>query len=154
MNEVSSKLSEASSVKIKRNNVTTRVSAKPPSVIAVGDESAPSTSSVTPMSGNNFASSERRSDCGQGGGPGYMGLTKSAKARLSGSGSHKPPLQRQGSCDTHNYSRGAFSSIDVQSTAGSEVSVTSKRLNSLALKGRGTRRSLDKENDDQSSSFH
>ncbi|KAK1666685.1 hypothetical protein QYE76_054844 [Lolium multiflorum] len=154
MNEVSSKLSEASSVKIKRNNVTTRVSAKPPSVIAVGDESAPSTSSVTPMSANNFAASERRSDCGQGGGPSYMGLTKSAKARLSGSGSHKPPLQRQGSCDTHNYSRGAFSSIDVQSTAGSEVSVTSKRLNSLALKGRGTRRSLDKENDDQSSSFH
>ncbi|XP_051225641.1 protein IQ-DOMAIN 6-like isoform X1 [Lolium perenne] len=154
MNEVSSKLSEASSVKIKRNNVTTRVSAKPPSVIAVGDESAPSTSSVTPMSGNNFASSERRSDCGQGGAPSYMGLTKSAKARLSGSGSHKPPLQRQGSCDTHNYSRGAFSSIDVQSTAGSEVSVTSKRLNSLALKGRATRRSLDKENDDQSSSFH
>ncbi|XP_047093770.1 protein IQ-DOMAIN 6-like isoform X1 [Lolium rigidum] len=154
MNEVSSKLSEASSVKIKRNNVTTRVSAKPPSVIAVGDESAPSTSSVTPMSGNNFATSERRSDCGQGGGPSYMGLTKSAKARLSGSGSHKPPLQRQGSCDTHNYSRGAFSSIHVQSTAGSEVSVTSKRLNSLALKGRGTRRSLDKENDDQSSSFH
>ncbi|KAM0833963.1 hypothetical protein ACQ4PT_063926 [Festuca glaucescens] len=154
MNEVSSKLSEASSVKIKRNNVTTRVSAKPPSVIAVGDESAPSTSSVTPMSGNNFVASERRSDCGQGGGPSYMGLTKSAKARLSGSGSHKPPLQRQGSCDTHNYSRGAFSSIDVQSTAGSEVSVTSKRLNSLALKGRGTRTSLDKENDDQSSSFH
>ncbi|KAM0913961.1 hypothetical protein ACQ4PT_011818 [Festuca glaucescens] len=151
-NEVSSKLSEASSVKIKRNNVTTRVSAKPPSVIAVGDESAPSTSSVTPMSGNNFVTSERRSDCGQGGGPSYMGLTKSAKARLSGSGSHKPPLQRQGSCDTHNYSREAFSSIDVQSPAGSEVSVTSKGLNSL--KGRGTRRSLDKENDDQSSSFH
>jgi hypothetical protein len=150
MNEVSSKLSEASSVKIKRNNVTTRVSAKPPSVIAVGDESAPSTSSITP--GSNFVISERRSDCGQGSAPSYMGLTKSAKARLSGSGTSKPPLQRQGSCDTHNYSRGAFSSIDVQSTAGSDVSVTSKRLNSLTLKGCGTRRSLDKENDDQASS--
>ncbi|CAM0882342.1 unnamed protein product [Alopecurus aequalis] len=153
MNEVNSKLSDASSVKIRRNNVTTRVSAKPPSVIAVCDESAPSTSSVTPMSGSNFATSERRSDCGQGGGPSYMGLTKSAKARLSGSGAHKPPLQRQGSCDTNNYSRGAFSSIDVQSTAGSDVSVTSKRLNSLTLKCRGTRRSLDKENEDQSRSF-
>ncbi|VAH78426.1 unnamed protein product [Triticum turgidum subsp. durum] len=154
MNEVSSKLSEASSVKIRRNNVTTRVSAKPPSVIAVCDESAPSTSSVTQMTGNHFATSERRSDCGQGGAPSYMGLTKSAKARLSGSSStHKPPLQRQGSADTHNYSRGAFSSIDVQSTAGSEVSVTSKRLNGLTLKGRGTRRSMDKENDDQSNSF-
>ncbi|XP_048568046.1 protein IQ-DOMAIN 6-like [Triticum urartu] len=154
MNEVSSKLSEASSVKIRRNNVTTRVSAKPPSVIAVCDESAPSTSSVTQMTGNHFATSERRSDCGQGGAPSYMGLTKSAKARLSGSSStHKPPLQRQGSADTHNYSRGAFSSIDVKSTAGSEVSVTSKRLNGLTLKGRGTRRSMDKENDDQSNSF-
>ncbi|KAM3350589.1 hypothetical protein ACQJBY_022978 [Aegilops geniculata] len=154
MNEVSSKLSEASSVKIRRNNVTTRVSAKPPSVIAVCDESAPSTSSVTQMTGNYFATSERRSDCGQGGAPSYMGLTKSAKARLGGSSStHKPPLQRQGSADTHNYSRGAFSSIDVQSTAGSEVSVTSKRLNGLTLKGRGTRRSMDKENDDQSNSF-
>ena len=154
MNEVSSKLSEASSVKIRRNNVTTRVSAKSPSVIAVCDESAPSTSSVTPMSGTNYAASERRSDCGQGGGPSYMGLTKSAKARLSGSGSHnKPPLQRQGSCDTYNHSRGAFSSIDVQSTAGSDVSVTSKRLNGLSLKCRGTRRSMDKENDDQSRSF-
>uniref|UniRef100_A0ACD5VK76 Uncharacterized protein n=1 Tax=Avena sativa TaxID=4498 RepID=A0ACD5VK76_AVESA len=152
-NEVSSKLSEASSVKIRRNNVTTRVSAKPPSVIAVCDESAPSTSSVTPMSGNNFASSERRSDCGQAGGPSYMGLTKSAKARISGSSTHKLSLQRQGSCDTHNYSRGAFSSTDVQSTAGSEISVTSKRLNSLTLKARGTRRSLDKENDHQASSF-
>ncbi|XP_044976841.1 protein IQ-DOMAIN 6-like isoform X2 [Hordeum vulgare subsp. vulgare] len=154
MNEVSSKLSEASSVKVRKNNVTTRVSAKPPSVIAVCEESAPSTSSVTPMTGNHFGTSERRSDCGQGGAPSYMGLTKSAKARLSGSSStHKPPLQRQGSAETHNYSRGAFSSIDVQSTAGSEVSVTSKRLNRLTLKGRGTRRSMDKENDDQSNSF-
>ncbi|KAI5000013.1 hypothetical protein ZWY2020_004602 [Hordeum vulgare] len=154
MNEVSSKLSEASSVKVRRNNVTTRVSAKPPSVIAVCEESAPSTSSVTPMTGNHFGTSERRSDCGQGGAPSYMGLTKSAKARLGGSSStHKPPLQRQGSAETHNYSRGAFSSIDVQSTAGSEVSVTSKRLNRLTLKGRGTRRSMDKENDDQSNSF-
>ncbi|KQK09422.1 protein IQ-DOMAIN 1 isoform X2 [Brachypodium distachyon] len=148
MNEVSSKFSDASSVRIRRNNVTTRVTAKPPSVIAVCDDSAPSTSSVTPLSSTNFLTSERRSDCGQGGGPNYMGLTKSAKARLSGSGA-KPPLQRQGSGDMQHNSRGAFSSVDVQSTAGSDVSVTSKRLNRLTLKGRGTRRSLDKENDCQ-----
>jgi hypothetical protein len=153
------KLSDASSVKIRRNNVTTRVAAKPPSMISatssdfVCDESSPSTSSVTPLSANNSLATERRSDCGQVGGPSYMSLTKSAKARLSGYGSHKPPLQRQRSGDLlHHNNRMAFSSIDVQSTAGSEVSVTSKRLNSLALKGRATR-SLDKENERRPSSL-
>ncbi|KAG2591148.1 protein IQ-DOMAIN 1-like [Panicum virgatum] len=154
MNAVSSKLSDVSSVKIRRNNMTTRVAARPPSTISasssdfVCDASSPSTSSVTPVSGANFITSERRSDCGHGGGPNYMNWTKSAKAKLNGSGTHKPPLQRQRSSDTHCNSRTALSSVDVQSTAGSELSVTSKRLNSLTLKGRGTR-SLDKENDGQ-----
>ncbi|KAL5220847.1 hypothetical protein ABZP36_025560 [Zizania latifolia] len=152
----SSKLSDASSVKIRRNNVTTRVIAKPPSIISassdfVCDESSPSTSSVTPVSGTNFLATER-CDCGQVGGPNYMSLTKSAKARLSGFGDHKPPLQMRRSGDLHHNSRTTFSSIDAQSTAGSEVSVTSKKLNSLALKGRVTR-SLDKENDSQPSSL-
>uniref|UniRef100_A0A0D9V4S6 DUF4005 domain-containing protein n=1 Tax=Leersia perrieri TaxID=77586 RepID=A0A0D9V4S6_9ORYZ len=142
------KLSDASSVKIRKNNVTTRVVAKPPSMISatssdfVCDESSPSTSSVTQLSGTNSLATERRSDCGQVGGPSYMSLTKSAKARLS-YGGHKPPLRRQKSGDLQN--RTAFSSIDVQSTCGSEISVTSKRLNSLTLKGR-VPRSLDKEN--------
>ncbi|PAN28926.1 hypothetical protein PAHAL_5G186900 [Panicum hallii] len=154
MNAVSSKLLDVSSVKIRRNNMTTRVAARPPSTISasssdfVCDASSPSTSSVTPVSGTNFMTSERRSDCGHGGGPNYMNWTKSAKAKLNGSGTHKPPLQRQRSSDLHCNSRTALSSVDVQSTAGSEVSVTSKRLNSLTLKGRGTR-SLDKENDGQ-----
>ncbi|XP_062185911.1 protein IQ-DOMAIN 6-like [Phragmites australis] len=154
MNAAISKLSVASSVKIRRNNVTTRVAARPPSTISassdfVCDASSPSTSSVTPVSGTNLLTSERRFDCGQGSGPNYMSWTKSAKARLNGSSSHKPPLQRQRSSDLHHNSRMALSSVDVQSTAGSEVSVTSKRLNSLTLKGRSTRRSLDKENDGQ-----
>uniref|UniRef100_J3L3D3 DUF4005 domain-containing protein n=1 Tax=Oryza brachyantha TaxID=4533 RepID=J3L3D3_ORYBR len=152
------KLSDASSVKIRRNNVTTRVVAKPPSMISatssdfVYDESSPSTSSVTPMSGTNTLATERRSDCGQVGGPNYMSMTKSAKARQGGYGSQKPPLQRQKSGDLLHHSRTAFSSIDVQSTAGSEVSVTSKRLNSLTLKSR-VARSLDKENERQQSSL-
>ncbi|RCV26993.1 hypothetical protein SETIT_5G290100v2 [Setaria italica] len=155
MNAVSSKLADVSSVKIRRNNMTTRVAARPPSTISasssdfVCDASSPSTSSVTPVSGTNFLTSERRSDCGHGGGPNYMNWTKSAKAKLNGSGTHKPPLQRQRSSDLPCNSRTALSSVDVQSTAGSEVSVTSKRLNSLTLRGRGTRRSLDKENDGQ-----
>ncbi|KAJ1285055.1 hypothetical protein BS78_03G251700 [Paspalum vaginatum] len=155
MNAVSSKRSDASSVKIRRNNMTTRVAARPPSTISASssdfacDVSSPSTSSVTPVSGTNFQTSERRSDCGHVGGPSYMNWTKSAKARLNGSGMHKPPLQRQRSSDPQHVSRTALSSVDVQSTAGSEVSVTSRRLNSLTLKGRGARRSLDKENDGQ-----
>ncbi|KAG0539126.1 hypothetical protein BDA96_03G295700 [Sorghum bicolor] len=155
MNAVSSKLSDASSVKIRRNNITTRVAARPPSTISasssdfVCDASSPSTSSVTPVSGTSFLTSERRSDYGHGGGPNYMNWTKSAKARLNGSSTHKFPLQRQRSSDLHHISRTALSSVDVQSTAGSEVSVTSKRLNGLTLKGRGARRSLDKKNDDR-----
>uniref|UniRef100_A0A0A9GDD8 DUF4005 domain-containing protein n=1 Tax=Arundo donax TaxID=35708 RepID=A0A0A9GDD8_ARUDO len=154
MNAASSKLSDAISVKIRRNNMTTRVAARPPSTISasssdfVCDASSPSTSSVTPVSGTNFLTSER-SDCGQGSGRNYMSLTKSAKARLNGSSAHKPLLQRQWSSDLHHNSRSALSSVHVQSTAGSDFSVTSKRLNGLTLKGRGTRRSLDKENDGQ-----
>jgi hypothetical protein len=40
----------------------------------------------------------------------------------------------------------ALSSIDTQSNAGSEISVTSRRLKSLSLKGRNMTRSFDKEN--------
>ncbi|KAL6839827.1 hypothetical protein ACP4OV_029637 [Aristida adscensionis] len=154
MNAVSSKLSDASSVKIIRNNVTTRVALMPPSTISASSEfmcdaSSPSSSSVTPVSGNKFPTSERKSDCGQGGGPNYMNWTKSAKARLNGPSTHRPPLQKQRSTDPRHNSRSALSSVDAQSIAGSEVSVTSKRLNSLTLKGRSTGRSLEKENDAQ-----
>ena len=156
MNAVSSKLSDASSVKIRRNNVTTRVAAaKPPPTVlsaassdSVCDESSPSRSSVTLTSAaNTILASEARSDSCNAGGPNYMSLTKSAKARLSGcSSSHRgSSFQRQRSRD---MSRVALSSIDTQSNAGSEISVTSKRLNSMSLKGsRSMTRSLDKEND-------
>lgn len=157
MNAASSKLSDASSVKVRRNNMTTRVAAArpPPSTISASSSDfvcdascSPSTSSVTPAaSGTSFLTSDRRSDYG----PNYMNWTKSAKARLNGSGTaHRLPLQRQRSSDLHHrISRIALSSADAQSTAGSEVSVTSKRLNSLTLRGRGARRSLDRKNDDQ-----
>jgi len=157
LNLPTSKLSDASSVKIRRNNVTTRVAAaKPPPVVlsaassdSVCDESSPSRSSVTLTSATNtILASEARSDSGNAGGPNYMSLTKSAKARLNGcSSSHRgSSFQRQRSGD---MSRVALSSIDTQSNAGSEISVTSKRLNSMSLKaGRSMTRSLDKENDD------
>ncbi|CAN6327444.1 unnamed protein product [Urochloa humidicola] len=150
LNLAVSKFSDASSVKIRRNNVTTRVAAKPPVLPAsssdfVCEESSPSTSSVTPVSAaTTILASEARSDSGHVGGPNYMSLTKSAKARLNGCSSHRGSLQRQQSGD---MSRVALSSIDTQSNAGSEISVTSRRLNSMSLKGRSMTRSLDKEND-------
>lgn len=151
LNLAVSKLSDATSVKIRRNNVTTRVAAKPPSVLPapfsdfVGEDSSPSTSSVTHVSAATTIASEARSDSGHVGGPNYMSLTKSAKARLNGCSSHRVSFQRQRSGD---MSRVALSSIDSQSNAGSDVSVTSKRLNSLSMKGRNMTRSLGKENGD------
>ncbi|WVZ99421.1 hypothetical protein U9M48_044723 [Paspalum notatum var. saurae] len=151
LNLAASKLSDDSSVRVRRNNVTTRVAAKPPSVLQasssdfVFDESSPSTSSLSAT--NTILASEARSDSGNVGGPNYMSLTKSARARLNGcsSSTHRGSFQRQRSGD---MSRVALSSIDTQSNAGSEISVTSRRLNSMSLKGRSMTRSLDKENDD------
>ena len=152
LNLAVSKHSDASSVKIRRNNVTTRVAAKPPSVLPasssdfVYEECSPSTSSVTPVSATtSILASEARSDSGHVGGPNYMNLTKSAKARLNGCSSHRGSFQRQRSED---MTRVALSPIDTQSNASSDISVTSKRLNSLSLKGRSMMRSLDKKNDD------
>lgn len=155
LNFAGSKLSDASSVKIRRNNVTTRVAAKPPSVLSasssdfVCDESSPSTSLVTPASSTNILASEARSDSGHGGWPNYMSLTKSAKARLDGGNSHRGQvqIQRRRSGDMSYYKRVALSSLDALSNAGSEISVTSRRLHSMSLKGRSMTRSLDKEND-------
>ncbi|KAL5202930.1 hypothetical protein ABZP36_013882 [Zizania latifolia] len=136
-----SKLVNAGSVKTRRNSVTTRVSAKPPSVLSASsseflcDEGSPSTSSGTLA----------RSDSGNGGGPNYMSLTKSAKARQSCNSPFQ--IQRQRSRGMSSYKRVALSSFDVQSNAGSEISVTSRKLNSLSLKGHRMTRSLDKEND-------
>jgi hypothetical protein len=147
------KLSDAGSVKIRRNNVTTRVAAKPPPVLSasssdfVCDESSPSTSSVAPVSAASVLASEARSDSGHVGGPSYMNLTKSAKARLNGFSSHRGSFQIQRQHLSGDMPRKALSSIDTQSNAGSEISVTSRRLNSMSLKGHSMTGSLDKEND-------
>ncbi|KAG2617853.1 hypothetical protein PVAP13_3NG258033 [Panicum virgatum] len=132
LNLAVSKHSDASSVKIRRNNVTTRVAAKPPSVLSassdfVYEECSPSTSSVTPVSATtSVLASEARSDSGHVRGPNYMNLTKSAKARLHGCSSHRGSFQRQRSGDIPMVS---LSPIDTQSNASSDISATSKRLN-------------------------
>jgi hypothetical protein len=144
------KVSDAGSVKIRRNNVTTRVAAKqPPPVLSasssdfVCDESSPSTSSVALVSAASVLASEARPDSGHFGGPSYMNLTQSAKARLNGFGSHRGSFQIQRQQRSGDMPRKALSSIDTHSNAGSEISVTSRRLNSMSLKGCR----LDKEND-------
>ncbi|KAL5229851.1 hypothetical protein ABZP36_028627 [Zizania latifolia] len=135
LNLAGSKPANASSVNIRRNNVTTRVAAKPPSVLSAAaassssseflwDEGSPSTSPVTPA----------RSDSGHGGEPNYLSLTKSAKARQSCNTPFQ--IQRRGSGGMPSYRRVALASLDVQSNAGSEISVTSRKLNSFSLKGR------------------
>uniref|UniRef100_A0A0D3GAB0 DUF4005 domain-containing protein n=1 Tax=Oryza barthii TaxID=65489 RepID=A0A0D3GAB0_9ORYZ len=137
LNLAGAKLSNASSVKMRGN----RVAAKPPSVLSASssefpcDVSSASTSSATPA----------RSDGGHGEGPSYMSLTKSAKARQSCNSPFQ--IQRQRSGGMSSYKRVALSPLDVQSNACSEFSVTSRKLNSLSLKGRSMTRSLDKEND-------
>ncbi|XP_037473176.1 protein IQ-DOMAIN 1-like [Triticum dicoccoides] len=154
MNFEDSKYSCAGSIKIRRNNDSTRVEAMPPPALSASssdfgcDESSPSTSSVTPGYSTNTLASEARSDSGAG--PGYMSLTKAAKARLEYvGGSRRGPfqLQRQRSGGVPYYSRRvALSSLDSESNAGSDVSAAARRLNSLSLKGQSMTRSLDKEN--------
>ncbi|KAF3320048.1 protein IQ-DOMAIN 1-like isoform X2 [Carex littledalei] len=108
-------------VQVTRNNVSTRVAAKPPNAILSAcspdfhsfDESSTSTSSLftaTPVA------------CS------YMNLTQSAKARMSAS----------------NTQRKALSVVDSQSSRGSDLPC--KRVSRLALNGRSMSGSLEKEN--------
>ena len=154
MNSEGSKFADAGSIKIRRNNDLTRVEAIPSSVISASssdfayDDSSLSTSSVTPESATNTLASEARSSSG--GGPSYMSLTKSAKARLDGCGDSRRgqfQIQRQRSGGMPCYKRVALSSLDSESNAGSDISVASRKLNNMSLKGRSMTRSLDKENE-------
>uniref|UniRef100_A0ACD5T7Y4 Uncharacterized protein n=1 Tax=Avena sativa TaxID=4498 RepID=A0ACD5T7Y4_AVESA len=157
INSEGSKFSDAGRIKIRRNNDSTWVEAKPPSVISASssdfacDESSLSASSVTPESVTNALPSEARSDSGHGiGGPSYMSLTKSAKARLDGCGGSRRgqfQMQRQRSGGMPYYRRVPLSSLDSESNAGSDISLASRRLNNMSLQGQSMTRSLDKENE-------
>lgn len=90
------KTSEPCSVKVKKNNMTKRISAKPPLVIGHTtrsssspssefryDESSASSSfctSTTPISGNTMLASDRTEDSNSSR-PNYMSLTESTKAK-------------------------------------------------------------------------
>ncbi|KAJ8558303.1 hypothetical protein K7X08_005069 [Anisodus acutangulus] len=86
------KTSEPCSVKVKKNNVTKRISAKPPTTRSSSspssefryDESSASSSfctSTTPISGNTMLASDRTTEDSNSSRPHYMSLTESTKAK-------------------------------------------------------------------------
>lgn len=134
-----SKSSETCAVKVRNNNVTKRISAKPPLMGQVTrsssspssefryDESSASSSfctSTTPASGNTVLASDRTDDSTNSR-PNYMNLTESTKAKQKGSNtqpSHNRVL-RQSMDEFQFMKRSAiFSNGDSKSTTGSDQS--------------------------------
>ncbi|XP_077210187.1 protein IQ-DOMAIN 6-like isoform X2 [Tasmannia lanceolata] len=134
---------EPSSVRVRKNNVTTRISAKPPAGLIANhssnrssstqssefqyDEGSPCSSSFgtsTPISGNTQLASER-TDGSNNSKPSYMNLTESIKAKQKTSNSHR--LQRQTSDDFHFHKKTSFTSGDSKNSVGSGPSITSSK---------------------------
>ncbi|KAL2545006.1 IQ-domain 6 [Forsythia ovata] len=125
-----SKLSEPSSVKVRRNNVTTRISAKPPRVGQTThlssspssdfryDESSASSSiftSTTPVSGNTMFASDRTEESNNIR-PSYMNLTEATKARQ-----RNQRIQRQSMDEFQFLKNSAVGTYgDSKSNAGSD----------------------------------
>lgn len=153
---ICSKSSEASSVNIRKNNVTTRISAKPPNGFVVSthssstpssefryDESTTVSSSVgtsTPISGNTILASEK-TEGSNNSRPNYMNLTESIKAKQKSCNAHR--LQRQ-SMDDFQFHKKASISVDSKSSVGSDPAFSSKSVNmatrienSMRLRGNG-----------------
>lgn len=142
-----SKSSEPCSVKVRKNNMSTRISAKPPQIGQATrsssspssefryDESSASSSfctSTTPVSGNTMLASDRTDDstCSR---PSYMNLTESTKAkqRLYNQPSHRI---RQSMDEFQFLKRSAvFSNGDSKSNAGSDHSSSLNNTKPLYL---------------------
>ncbi|KAJ6862721.1 hypothetical protein NC652_039555 [Populus alba x Populus x berolinensis] len=132
-----SKSSEQSLVKVRKNNVTTRISARPPVGHITRSSSSPSSefrfddssaspsicTSTTPISGNTGLASDKTEESGNSR-PNYMNLTESTKAKRKTSGHLSQRIQRQ-SMDEFQFLKmsGAFSNGDSKSSAGSDPSV-------------------------------
>lgn len=126
------------SVKVRKNNVTTRISAKPPHMgqVTTRSSSSPSSefryddspgssslcTSTTPVSGNTGLASDRTDDSSNFR-PSYMNLTESTKAKQKAASYQSHRIQRQ-SMDEFQFLKrsGAFSNGDSKSSAGSEPS--------------------------------
>ncbi|XP_004501461.1 protein IQ-DOMAIN 6 isoform X2 [Cicer arietinum] len=134
--------SKPCSVKIKKNNVTTRISAKPPPHIGQAtrsssspssefryDESSASSSictSTTPISVNTCERTEDSSNYTR---PSYMNLTQSTKAKLKTGNQMYNRAQRQQSMDEFQFMKRAavFSNGDSKSIAASDHSLNFSR---------------------------
>lgn len=132
-----SKSSEKSLVKIRKNNVTTRISARPPIGQVTRSSSSPSSefhndessasssicTSTTPISGNTGLASDRTEESGNSR-PNYMNLTESTKAKRKTPSHLSHRIQRQ-SMDEFQFLKrsAAFSNGDSKSSAGSDPSV-------------------------------
>lgn len=132
-----SKSFEHSSVKVRKNNITTRISARPPIGHVTRSSSSPSSevrfdessasssicTSTTPISGNTGLASDKTEESGNSR-PNYMNLTESTKAKQNTSSHLFHRIQRQ-SMDEFQFLKksGAFSNGDSKSRAGSDPSV-------------------------------
>ncbi|XP_072998471.1 protein IQ-DOMAIN 6-like [Typha latifolia] len=122
--------SEPSSVKIRRNNVSKRVSAKPPIMLSNQrcrarstsspstelhyDESSVSSSSFftsTPISGTTFVASERTEDSTKTW-PSYMNLTESIKAKQKSYSTQRTMMHKQSPGEVHLHRRALSISLE------------------------------------------
>lgn len=133
------KSSEPCSVKIRKNNISTRISAKPPHHL-IGqvtrsssspsseyryDESSASSSictSTTPVSGNTCLASDRTEESSNGR-PNYMNATESIKAKQRTCNSLSHRMQRQSMDEFHFKKSAVFSNGDSKSSVGSDPSL-------------------------------
>ncbi|KAA0064506.1 protein IQ-DOMAIN 1 [Cucumis melo var. makuwa] len=132
-----SKGSEPGLVKVRKNNVSTRISAKPPSSGQARSCSSPSSdfwydessasssicTSTTPASGHAFSTIERTEN-GSYSRPSYMNLTESTKAKQKTNSHLSHRVQRQSMDESQFLQKSAaFSNGDSKSSAGSDSSV-------------------------------
>ncbi|XP_042517828.1 protein IQ-DOMAIN 6 [Macadamia integrifolia] len=153
------KLLEPSSVKVRKNNVTTRISAKPPrsssgpSSECMYDESSASSSSIctsmTPVSGNTMLASDRTEESNNSK-PNYMNLTESTKAKQRSYNYSSQRTQRQQSMDDFQFHKKSdlLCNLDSKSSAGSHPpSVNlSKSVNLSTRLDKNTMRAREREN--------
>lgn len=159
---------EPASVNIKRNNVTTRISARPPSAVASTrcgvrstsspssecryDESSASSSSMcasTPISGTtHIASTSEMTEESNNSRPNYMSLTESIKAKQKGSSFHRSNMMKQSSGDFQTYRKMASANMgDSRSCASSDFKAPSSKLSHpVTRQDKNLLRDLEKEN--------
>uniref|UniRef100_A0A1D1XIU6 Protein IQ-DOMAIN 1 n=1 Tax=Anthurium amnicola TaxID=1678845 RepID=A0A1D1XIU6_9ARAE len=161
-----SRFLEPGSVNIKKNNVTARISTKPPSAVFSArcgirstspssefryDESSASSSSIsasTPISGTTLvASASERTEESNTGRPNYMSLTESIRAKQKSSNIHRSNMSKQSSGDFQVYRKMPSGSMDSRSCASSDLKVPSSKLSHAVTRhDKNLLRDLEKEN--------